>query len=82
MLKRQVAKNDYTVGWVCVLSFEMIVVKCMLKKIHEDFEEQDTSDHNNYQFDLQNSCSFEKHICFLSKSEDLNNEKICDHRKR
>lgn len=48
MSKRRVAKNDYTVGWVCALSLEMAAAKCMLDEIHENLQEQDTSDHNNY----------------------------------
>lgn len=46
MSKRRVAKNDYTVGWVCALSLEMAAAKCVLEETHEDLEEQDTSDHN------------------------------------
>ena len=49
MTKRRVAKSDYTVGWICALPHEMAAAKCMLEEIHEDFEKQDTSDHNNYQ---------------------------------
>lgn len=48
MSKKRVAKNDYTVGWVCALSHEMTAAKCMLDEIHEDLQEQDTSDHNSY----------------------------------
>ena len=49
MPKRRVAKTDYNVGWVCALPHEMAAAKCMLDEIHDDLEEQDTSDHNSYQ---------------------------------
>ena len=49
MPERKVAKTDYTVGWVCALPHEMAAAKCMLEEIHDDLEEQDTSDHNSYQ---------------------------------
>jgi nucleoside phosphorylase len=45
---RALVKNDYTVGWVCALPHEMMAAKGMLDEIHEDLEEQDTSDHNSY----------------------------------
>lgn len=48
MSKRRVAKNDYTVGWVCALPQEMAAAKCMLDEIHEDLQEQDKSDNNGY----------------------------------
>lgn len=41
-------KDDYTVGWVCALPLEMAAAKGMLDEIHENLQEQDTSDHNNY----------------------------------
>ena len=49
MSKRRVAKSDCTVGWVCALPHEIAAAKSMLEEIHEDLEDQHTSDHNNYQ---------------------------------
>jgi nucleoside phosphorylase len=46
--RRALAKNDYTVGWVCALPHEMMAAKGMLDEIHEDLQEQDTSDLNSY----------------------------------
>ena len=49
MSKRRVlVKDDYTVGWVCALPLEMAAAKGMLDEVHEDLQEQDTSDHNSY----------------------------------
>ena len=45
---RAIAKDDYTVGWVCALPSEMAAAKVMLDEIHPDLAEQDPSDHNNY----------------------------------
>lgn len=45
---RAVAKDDYTVGWVCALPSEMAAAKAMLDEIHPDLAEQDPLDHNNY----------------------------------
>jgi nucleoside phosphorylase len=46
--RRAHIKNDYTVGWVCALPPEMAAAKGMLDEIHEDLQEQDSSDHNSY----------------------------------
>jgi nucleoside phosphorylase len=46
--QRALVKNDYTVGCVCALSLEMAAAKGMLDEIHEDLQEQHTSDHNSY----------------------------------
>lgn len=45
---RVLAKDDYMVGWVCALPFEMAAARGMLDEIHEDLQEQDPSDHNSY----------------------------------
>jgi nucleoside phosphorylase len=45
---RAVAKDDYTVGWVCALSSEMAAAKGMLDEIHQDLQEQNILDHNSY----------------------------------
>ncbi|MCJ1424297.1 hypothetical protein MMC29_002184, partial [Sticta canariensis] len=47
-MSKRLAKNDYTVGWVCALQHETAAAKGMLDEIHEDLQEQDTSDHNSY----------------------------------
>jgi nucleoside phosphorylase len=45
---RTLSKDEYTVGWICALPFEMAAAVVMLDEIHEDLQEQDTSDHNSY----------------------------------
>ena len=45
---RVLAKDEYTVGWVCALHTEMAAARGMLDEVHQDLEEQDPSDHNNY----------------------------------
>ena len=45
---RAVAKDEYTVGWVCALPSEMAAAKAMLDEIHQNLAKQDPSDHNNY----------------------------------
>lgn len=45
---RVVAKDEYTVGWVCALPSEMAAAKAMLDVIHPNLVRQDSSDHNNY----------------------------------
>lgn len=45
---RGVSKDEYTVGWICALPFEMAAAVVMLDEIHEDLQEQDPSDHNSY----------------------------------
>jgi ankyrin repeat domain-containing protein 50 len=42
------AKDDYTVGWICALPAETAAARGMLDDIHQDLQEQDTSDHNSY----------------------------------
>lgn len=46
--RRALANSDYTVGWVCALSHEMMAAKAMLDEVHRDLQEQDISDHNSY----------------------------------
>ncbi|KAG5792796.1 hypothetical protein H9Q69_008154 [Fusarium xylarioides] len=40
--------EEYTVGWLCALPFEMAAAKGMLDRIHPDLCEQDPYDHNSY----------------------------------
>jgi hypothetical protein len=46
--RRALAKNDYTVWWVCALPLEMAAAKGIFREIHQDLPEQDTFDHNSY----------------------------------
>lgn len=45
---RVLAKDDYSVGWICALSSEMAAAIGMLDEIHQNLQEQDPSDHNAY----------------------------------
>jgi nucleoside phosphorylase len=45
---RALSKDEYTVGWICALPFEMAAAVVMLDEIHEDLQEHDPSDHNSY----------------------------------
>lgn len=45
---RFVAKDEYTVGWVCALPSEMAAAKAMLDQVHQDLVGQDPEDNNNY----------------------------------
>ena len=42
------AKEAYTVGWVCALPIEMAAAKMMLDSIHPNLPGQDPLDHNSY----------------------------------
>lgn len=42
------ANSEYQVGWICALSLEMTAARAMLDEIHDQPQEQDSSDHNNY----------------------------------
>jgi len=43
--------NDYTVGWICALSFEMAAAKAMLDKEHPDLlNDLNNNDNNSYIF--------------------------------
>ncbi|KAF6793373.1 g-protein beta wd-40 repeats containing [Colletotrichum sojae] len=43
-----IALEEYTVGWVCALPFEMAAAKGMLDQIYPDLPQQDPADHNSY----------------------------------
>jgi nucleoside phosphorylase len=45
---RALSKDEYNVGWVCALPFEMAAAVVMLDEIHEDLQGHDPSDHNSY----------------------------------
>ncbi|KAF9879246.1 g-protein beta wd-40 repeats containing [Colletotrichum karsti] len=45
---RVVAKEDYTVGWVCAIPVEMAAARGMLDETHARLPEQDPADHNAY----------------------------------
>lgn len=42
------ANSEYQVGWICALPLEMTAARAMLDEIHEQPQEQDSSDQNNY----------------------------------
>lgn len=46
--QRVLAKEEYTVGWVCALPLELVAARHMLDEIHTPIQEQDVSDHNSY----------------------------------
>ncbi|OLN87733.1 Ankyrin repeat domain-containing protein 50-like protein 3 [Colletotrichum chlorophyti] len=46
--RNAIAKEEYTVGWVCALPLEMAAAKGMLDQVHPNLSEQDPADHNSY----------------------------------
>jgi hypothetical protein len=39
MARRQVRREEYTVGWVCALPIEFAAAQAMLDEEHEDLEQ-------------------------------------------
>ena len=48
MGRRRLAKQDYTIGWICPLSIELAAAKAVLDEEHDGLEYQDASDGNVY----------------------------------